>query len=169
MAAGEVWRRRVVVFLVLLGAVAAAAILCAAGVVLHHRGTPDAVQDDDDTVEAPPAGTGGCPSLVRAHRCKARCGCEWCPPGPGFGCHEATSDVGPCGGRRGHRRAFWTCEAHVATWLAIAGAGLVGAVFVAAAASLWACWPRMCRGRPAPDDHTSGLVMPPSACASINA
>ncbi|AGO83217.1 hypothetical protein pdul_cds_964 [Pandoravirus dulcis] len=166
MVAGEVWRRRAVVFLVLLGAVAAAAVLCAAGVVLHHRGTPDAVQDDD-TVEAPPAGTGGCPSLVRAHRCKARCGCEWCPPGPGFGCHEATSGVGPCGGRSGHRRAFWTCEAHVATWLAIAGAGLVGAVFVAAAASLWTCWPRMCRPRPAPNDHTTGLLTPP--CASVNA
>lgn len=151
--ANEAWRRRAVALLVLLGAAAAAAILCAAGIALHHRhGSTDGIQggddNDDDGVEAPPPATGsGCASLVRAHRCKARCGCEWCPPGPGFGCHDATSTTVPCGGRRGHRRAFWTCETHVATWLAIAGAGLVGAVFIGAAAGLWAWWPRVCRSR----------------------
>ncbi|AJF96875.1 hypothetical protein TW95_gp0141 [Pandoravirus inopinatum] len=165
---GEAWRRRVVVLLVLLGAAAAAAILCAAGILLHRHATVDMVHDDD-AVEAPPAAGSGCPSLVHAHRCKARCGCEWCPPGPGFGCHEAASGRRPCGGHNGHRRAFWTCETHLATWLAVGGAGLVGAVFVAAAASLWACWPSMCRPRSTSVDHTTGLLMPLDASASVNA
>ncbi|AGO85553.1 hypothetical protein psal_cds_1232 [Pandoravirus salinus] len=155
--ADEAWRRRAVALLILLGAAAAAGTLCAAGIALHHRhGSDNGTQEDDDNVEAPPATGNGCVSLVRAHRCEARCGCEWCPPGPGFGCHDATLGRRPCGGRDGHRRAFWTCDTHVATWLAIAGAGLVGAVFIGAAASLWACWPRMCRPRGPLADCASG-------------
>lgn len=166
---GEAWRRRAVVLLVFLGAVAAASIVCTAGIALHRNRTTD-VARDDDAVEAPATGDDGCRSIVRAHRCKSRCGCEWCPPGPGFGCHEVASGArGPCGGRDGHRRAFWTCEAHLVTWLAIVGAALACAAFVGVAVGLWICWPRMCRTRSASIGRPPDASTPLWASKPINA
>nr|UDO47024.1 hypothetical protein [Pandoravirus massiliensis] len=163
------WRRSVVTALVLLGALAAAAVVCASTIVLRYHlqqgaqthpndrnrtdstntttGGGDGDDDDDDrnSPKGPTTGEDGCASILRARRCASRCDCVWCPPGAGFGCHEFVAGARPCGAREGRRRTPWACDAHVVTWLAVGGAGLVCAFFVGLAGAVWCLWPRLCR------------------------
>lgn len=169
MTVATAWRRSVVVALVLAGALAAAAVVCVTTFIVRRHlqqdaqprpvaanrtdgtggGTPD--QGDgaggspaDGDPKGPVSGSEGCASISRARRCTSRCGCVWCPPGDGFGCHEFVVGARPCGSRDGRRLSPWACDAHFMTWLSVGGAGLVCALFVGLAIVVWCLWPRLC-------------------------
>ncbi|AGO83459.1 hypothetical protein psal_cds_60 [Pandoravirus salinus] len=87
---------------------------------------------------------GPCESLVEDETCYRRCGCEWCGPGHGHGCHtipaagSPANATGPCaGGKPGRRDAFWSCHREAVAWIA---GSIVGALATAFLVVVGACW-----------------------------
>lgn len=86
---------------------------------------------------------GPCESIVDDEACYRRCGCEWCGPGRGHGCHSIPSAstanaTGPCAdGKSGRRDAFWSCHREAVAWIA---GGIVGAMTVAFFVGVALCW-----------------------------
>ncbi|WBR14211.1 hypothetical protein pkur_cds_36 [Pandoravirus kuranda] len=86
---------------------------------------------------------GPCESIVDDEACYRRCGCEWCGPGRGHGCHSippASSGnvTGPCAdGKPGRRDAFWSCHREAVAWVA---GGIVGAMAMAFFVGVALCW-----------------------------
>ncbi|AVK76727.1 hypothetical protein pmac_cds_39 [Pandoravirus macleodensis] len=86
---------------------------------------------------------GPCESIVDDEACYRRCGCEWCGPGRGHGCHSippasAANATGPCAdGKSGRRDAFWSCHREAVAWIA---GGIVGAMAMAFFVGVALCW-----------------------------
>lgn len=86
---------------------------------------------------------GPCEAVVGDEACYRRCGCEWCGPGAGHGCHTipaagSANATGPCaGGKPGRRDAFWSCHREAVAWIA---GGVVGATATAFLVVVGACW-----------------------------
>lgn len=107
---------------------------------------------------------GPCESIVDDEACYRRCGCEWCGPGRGHGCHSippasAANATGPCAdGKSGRRDAFWSCHREAVAWIA---GGIVGAMAVAFFVGVAFCWchrkkvaARCCTGCCGADDRS---------------
>ncbi|BCU03222.1 hypothetical protein [Pandoravirus japonicus] len=87
---------------------------------------------------------GPCEAVVGDEACYRRCGCEWCGPGAGHGCHTIpavsgpANATGPCaGGKPGRRDAFWSCHREAVAWIA---GGVVGAAATAFLVAVGVCW-----------------------------
>nr|UMO79177.1 hypothetical protein [Pandoravirus belohorizontensis] len=86
---------------------------------------------------------GPCEAVIGDEACYRRCGCEWCGPGAGHGCHTipaggSANATGPCaGGKPGRRDAFWSCHREAVAWIA---GGVVGATATAFLVVVGACW-----------------------------
>nr|UDO47254.1 hypothetical protein [Pandoravirus massiliensis] len=86
---------------------------------------------------------GPCESIIDDEACYRRCGCEWCGPGRGYGCHSippasAANATGPCAdGKPGRRDAFWSCHREAVAWIA---GGIVGVMATAFFVGVGLCW-----------------------------
>lgn len=168
-------------------AVCALAILCAATTATCHPqkrgddargGAPGTGRRDDPGLSPLYPSDGPCESLDDGESCYRRCGCEWCGPGEGHGCHTIPSPsgnhmangtdprpsnaTGPCaGGKPGRRDAFWSCHRDVVAWVAGGMVGIAATVFLVV---VGACWchrkrvaARCCRWRRRGDHRYSRL------------